>query len=59
MPWDAKRYKKRNRGLTVRESGYAAKIANAILEASGDEGKAVRIANSKVKSKKGRRVSVK
>ena len=54
MPWDAKSFKKRNKKLTPAKAGYAAKIANAILEASGEEGKAIRIANSKVKKKKGK-----
>jgi len=52
MPWDAKSFKKHNKKLTFKKAGYAARIANAILEAGGDEGKAVRIANSRVKKKR-------
>jgi uncharacterized protein YdaT len=53
MPWDAKSFKaKHNKKLSPKKAGKAAEIANAILKETGDEGKAIRIANSKVKGKK-------
>jgi uncharacterized protein YdaT len=53
MPWDAKSFKtKHNKKLNPKKAGQAAKIANAILKETGDEGKAIRIANSKVKKSK-------
>ena len=52
MPWTANSFKKRhNTRLTPSKARKAAEIANAILEETGDEGKAIRIANSKVKTK--------
>ena len=52
MPWTGKTFKKHNKKLTSSQSGKAAKIATAILRKTGDEGKAIRIANSKFKKKK-------
>jgi len=49
MPWDVKSFKKHNKRLSPARAVRAAKIANAILRATGDEGKAIRIANAKVK----------
>jgi uncharacterized protein YdaT len=50
MPWSGETFGRRhNRGLTKRESGKAAEVANAILRETGDEGKAIRIANWMVK----------
>jgi uncharacterized protein YdaT len=50
MPWTADSFKsKHNKGLRKVEAQRAADIANAILEKTGDEGKAIRIANSKVR----------
>jgi uncharacterized protein YdaT len=52
MPWDEKSFKtKHNKSLTPKKAGKAAKIANAILKKTGDEGKAIAIANAKVKKK--------
>ena len=49
MPWTGQTFaEKHNHSLTGAESEEAAKIANAILEKTGDEGKAIRIANAKV-----------
>jgi uncharacterized protein YdaT len=53
MPWTAKTFKDRhNKKLTLSQAKEAAKIANAILKETGNEAKAVRIANAKVKVKK-------
>jgi uncharacterized protein YdaT len=50
MPWTADSFKaKHNKKLRKVEAQKAADIANAILKSTGDEGKAIRIANSKVK----------
>ncbi len=52
-PWTASSFRsKHNKKLSPVGAKKAARIANAILRDTGDEGKAVRIANSKVKSKK-------
>ena len=49
MPWTGSTFKnKHNKGLGRGKAGKAAKIANAILAETGDEGKAIAIANSKV-----------
>jgi len=48
MPWSAKDAKKHKKGLTPAQSRKWSKVANAVLDDSGDEGKAIRIANSKV-----------
>ena len=47
MPWDAKSFRKHNRKLSGARAAKAASIANAVLAKTGDEGKAIRIANSK------------
>lgn len=49
MPWDAKSFAKHNRKLTGAKAGQAARVANAILAKTGDEGKAIRIANAQAK----------
>ena len=45
MPWNGKSFKKHNRKLSSSESTHAARIANAILKQSGDEGMAIATAN--------------
>lgn len=53
MPWTAKTFKSRhNKSLTSAQAKKAAGIANAVLEETGDEGKAIRIANAQVKKGK-------
>lgn len=50
MPWkpsDAKRHTKK--ADTPKRKRKFAKVANAVLEKTGDEGKAIRIANAAVK----------
>lgn len=56
MPWSGQSFSKHNHSLSGVGASKAASIANAILKDSGDEGKAIRIANSKVKGmrKRGR-----
>ena len=52
MPWqanDARRHTKKARG----KEGEWAKVANKVLKESGDEGKAIRVANAAVAKKKG------
>ena len=57
MPWtssDASRHTKKAKSPKAKRQ--FAKVANKVLEASGDEGKAIRIANAAVKKrKKGKR----
>lgn len=46
MPWTPKTFGQRhNHGLDAPQRKEAAKVANAILAKTGDEGKAIRIAN--------------
>lgn len=55
MPWspaDAKRHKK---GLTPAQSRRWAQVANGALKSTGDDGRAIRIANAAVGKKKGAR----
>ena len=52
MPWTGNSFKKHNKKLSPKKSALAADIANAILRKTGDEGKAIRIANAKVKKKR-------
>jgi len=50
MPWTAKEFKKKhNKKLTDAQARKAALIANAVLKQTGDEGKAIRIANARAK----------
>ena len=47
MPWDAQSFKsKHNQSLSADKAAEAASVANAILRDTGDEGKAIRIANA-------------
>jgi len=56
MPWDAKSFKTRhNHQLSDEEAGHAARIANRILESSGDEGMAIATANKMVGHSKKRK----
>jgi len=48
MPWTSSDVDRHKKGLSSKGKQKWAKIANAILSATGDEGKAIRIANSKV-----------
>ena len=54
MPWDKKSFKKHNKSLSDKQAANAARIANAILEKTGDEGKAIRIANARAQLAKDR-----
>lgn len=50
MPWTSSTFRSRhNKGLSKGQSSKAASIANAILKKTGNEGKAIRIANAAVK----------
>jgi uncharacterized protein YdaT len=51
MPWTGKTFRRHNKGLSKQELVVAASIANAVLERTGDEGKAIRVANAQVKGK--------
>jgi uncharacterized protein YdaT len=52
MPWTGSSFKKKhNKKLSSKQASKAAEIANAILRETGDEAKAIRIANSKVHAK--------
>jgi len=48
MPWNISDVNRHKKGLTNVQKKKWVKIANGILKDSGDEGKAIRIANSKV-----------
>lgn len=51
MPWSPGEFASRhNKKLKGARAARAASIANAILKDTGDEGKAIRIANSKVRT---------
>jgi|GEM_PF-977357 len=52
MPWNAKSFGKHNKALHGKAAAKAAETANAILKETGDEGKAIRIANWAAKRKK-------
>jgi hypothetical protein len=45
MPWDSKSFQKHNKKLSESEAGKAARVANAVLEDSGDDGMAIAVAN--------------
>jgi len=49
MPWTAKTFSKHNKKLKGKRASLAARIANAVLRESGDEGNAIRIANAQSK----------
>jgi uncharacterized protein YdaT len=52
LPWTFKTFAARhNHGLTPDKAKKAAAIANTILEETGDDAKAIRIANAQVKRK--------
>ncbi len=52
-PWTASSFRsKHNKKLTAAQAKKAAAIANSILKETGDEAKAIRIANSQLKRKK-------
>jgi hypothetical protein len=48
VPWDASSFAKHNHSLSPTQAGHAARIANKILERSGDEGMAIATANKMV-----------
>lgn len=49
MPWNAKSFRKYNKGLSGSQAGKAAKQANAVLRETGDEGLAIAVANKHAK----------
>lgn len=49
MPWSWKSFKKHNPRLSQPKLKEAAKVANRVLKESGDEGKAIRVANAVVR----------
>jgi uncharacterized protein YdaT len=51
MPWNAQQFAARhNKSLAPAQATKAARIANAILKKTGNEGQAIRIANAQAKS---------
>jgi hypothetical protein len=50
LPWDARSFSRHNHGLTPAKAAHAAKIANAVLRRSGDEGMAIATANARVRA---------
>ena len=55
MPWTPQQFKSRhNKGLSGSQSAEAAKVANAILKKTGDEGKAIAIANAMARRARGK-----
>lgn len=51
MPWTGKGFKKHNKSLSGSQATHAARIANAILKHTGDEGMAIATANKIVERK--------
>lgn len=45
MPFTGKSFKKHNKKLSPTQASHAARIANAVMKESGDEGKAIATAN--------------
>ena len=52
MPWDAKSFKAHNKKLSTGRAAHAAKIANAVLRRTGNEGLAIATANARAKGQK-------
>jgi len=52
VPWTSRSFSKHNKKLKGKRASLAARIANAVLRESGDEGKAIRIANAQAKKAK-------
>ena len=57
MPWTPKTFRRHNKSLTDKEAKKASEIANAVLKDTGNEGLAVRTANSKIKHSLSRKIS--
>jgi len=51
-PWNSSSFAKHNKEATVHQLEEAAKRANAVLDATGDEGAAVRAGNALIKRMK-------
>jgi uncharacterized protein YdaT len=49
MPWDASSFAKHNKKFGKAQNAKAAKIANHVLESTGDEGEAIATANKLAK----------
>lgn len=49
MPWDAKTFGKHNHKFGKAQNAKAAKIANHVLQSTGDEGEAIATANKLAK----------
>lgn len=49
MPWDAKSFAKHNSKFSGKQNAKAAKIANHVLQSTGDEGEAIATANKLAK----------
>ena len=50
MPWTPEDFrKKHNKNLTDAQAKLAARIANAVLKETGDEARAIRVANARAK----------
>lgn len=52
MPWSGSSFRKHNKRLGKGAASQAAKVANAVLKKTGDEGQAIRIANAQAKHAK-------
>jgi len=51
MPWDKSTFKKHNKSAVGAKGAKAAKIANAVLARTGDDAKAIKIANAAIKKR--------
>jgi uncharacterized protein YdaT len=51
MPWTKDTFKKHNKKAVGAKGTKAAAIATSVLKRTGDEGKAIRIANAAIKPK--------
>ena len=54
MPWSSAQASKHKKGLSSQQKDKWASIANSVLADTGDEGLAIRIANSRTRAIKNR-----
>ena len=52
MPWDSKSFQKKSKNLTPQQATKGARVANAVLETTGDEGLAIAVGIKQAKNKK-------
>lgn len=55
MPWDSKSFAKHNKSASPHQLTIAARVANAVLKKTGDEGRAVASGNAAINKAKRKR----